>query len=96
MKKTPLISKLNASPCDYCQAAGWVKGLFRKALCYRCDGIGYLQPNGGQLDAKAIRAMQYEADKKAFVAVMRFRKAQQETPHWYDTPGKLRSNWRGD
>lgn len=96
MIKNALISKLNASPCEHCQAKGWVKGLFSKSTCYRCDGIGYLQPNGGGLDTRTIRAMKYEADKKALVAVLRFRKSEQDKPHWYDTPGRFRSNWRGD
>jgi hypothetical protein len=93
-------SRLEAVICDYCQGKGKVSMLFGQGVCYRCDGVGVLQANGDQLDLKSVDRLRRFTDRESFgrwLAIDRAeREAAQNKPHWYDTPGRIRSNWRGD
>ncbi|HGF4956664.1 TPA: hypothetical protein ACF33T_004437 [Vibrio parahaemolyticus] len=93
-------SRLEAVICDYCQGKGKVSMLFGQGVCYRCDGVGVLQANGDQLDTKSVDILRRVTDRESFgrwLAIDRAeREAAQNKPHWYDTPGRIRSNWRGD
>ncbi|KFE94894.1 hypothetical protein [Vibrio parahaemolyticus] len=93
-------SRLEAVICDYCQGKGKVSMLFGQGVCYRCDGVGVLQANGDQLDTKSVDILRRVTDRESFgrwLAIDRAeREAAQNKPHWYDMPGRIRSNWRGD
>lgn len=93
-------SRLEAVICDYCKGKGKVAMLFGKGVCYRCDGVGVLQANGDQLDTKAADKLRRFRDRQSFgrwlSADLAERNAAKDRPHWYDTPGRIRHNWRGD
>ncbi|TOK32801.1 hypothetical protein CGI16_23035 [Vibrio parahaemolyticus] len=93
-------SRLEAVICDYCQGKGKVSMLFGQGVCYRCDGVGVLQANGDQLDLKSVDRLRRFTDRESFGRWLAIDRAARETaqnkPHWYDTPGRIRSNWRGD